>query len=110
MDDTDVTWLQRGATWIAGLCIVLVIVNAALMLRNQDAQRVVSQRQAAINQANQVSRVHQLLIETIARAAVQRRDESLVALLERHGLKINYGPAAGQAPPAAPPAPAGGKP
>lgn len=119
MED-EATWLRRAATWIAGLCIILVIVNAALMLRNQEAQRIVSARQAAINQSTQVSRVNQLLIETIARTAIQRKNDSLFALLERHGIRINANPqaqapaapqaAAPQTPAAPAPAPAGRKP
>jgi hypothetical protein len=89
MDDADATWLRRAATWIAGASIVLVVVNGALVLKNQDAQRIVNQRQAQINQAAQIARVNQLIIETIARTAIARKDDTLTALLERHGVKLH---------------------
>lgn len=98
MDDADATWLRRAATWIAGASIVLVIVNGALVLKNQDAQRVVNQRQAQINQAAQIARVNQLIIETIARTAVARKDDTLTALLERHGVKLNPAASDGSTP------------
>jgi hypothetical protein len=90
--ETKGTWLRPAALALAIAGIVLVPVNAALVLRNQGAQREVNQRQQAINQAAQLARVSQLLIETIARTAVANKDDTLTALLESHGIKINAPP------------------
>jgi hypothetical protein len=92
-DDDSRAWLGPAATWLAIASIVLVLVNAALVLRNQGDQGTVNQRQQIINQAAQLSRASQILIETIARTAIANKDDTLTALLERHGIKVNPGPA-----------------
>ena len=87
-------WLGPAAAWLAIASIVLVLVNAALVLRNQGVQRVLNERQQFINQAAQLSRASQLLVDTIARSAIANKDDTLTALLQRHGVKVNAGAAA----------------
>ncbi len=99
------TWLRTAATLLACVSIVLVLVNAALVLRNQRAQSDINQRQQVINQAAQLGRIGQLLVQTIGRIAVTSRDDALSAALERHGIRIEQNPA-----PDAGSAPAGSKP
>jgi hypothetical protein len=95
MDDTSMRgWLRPAATLLASAAIVIVLINAALLMRNQKAQVAVNQRQQVINLSVQYSRAGQLLVQTIARIAVTAKDDSLVSLLERHGIKINVGPPA----------------
>jgi hypothetical protein len=91
-DEERGTWLRPAAAWLAIACIILVLVNAALQLRNQDAQRGVNQRQQVINQAAQLARASQILIETIAKSAIANKDDALTAALERHGIKLNINP------------------
>ena len=86
------TWLRPAATALAVASIVLLIVNAALTLRNEGAQAVVNQRQQFINQSAQVSRVALLLVQTIAKTAVTSKDDTLMQLLERHGVKLQPNP------------------
>jgi hypothetical protein len=92
-DPADGTWLRPTATWLAVACVVLVLINAALLLRNQTAQGIVNQRQQAINQAVPLARASQLLIETTAKIAVASKDDALMGVLEHHGIKVNVGPA-----------------
>src|ERR1700676_3950150 len=93
MDDIlTKAWLRPAATLLAGAGIVLVLINAALLMRNQKAQAEVNQRQQVINHAVQFSRAVQLLVQTIAWTAVTSKDEALVVLLERHGIRITGGP------------------
>lgn len=103
MDDRD--WLRTAASVLAAAAIVLVVVNGALTLRNEAAQNTVNERQEFINQGAEVRSVAQLLAQTIARKAVATKDQALVALLARHGLKLKQiptgAPAAAPAPPAA---------
>jgi len=86
------TWLKPAATALAVASIVLLIVNAALTLRNEGAQAVVNQRQQFINQSAQVSRVALLLVQTIAKTAMANKDDSLMQLLERHGVRFQPNP------------------
>lgn len=88
-DDDGGGWLMPAATWLAIASIILVLVDGALQLRNQGVQREVNQRQQIINQATQLARASQVLIETVARSAVANKDDALTAALERHGIKIN---------------------
>ena len=94
------TWLRPAATALAIASIVLLVVNAALTLRNESAQAVVNQRQQFINQSAQVSRVALLLVQTIAKTAAATKDDSLMQLLERHGVRLqsNAPPAEGAPP------------
>jgi hypothetical protein len=88
-------WLRPAATLMAIAAIVLVFVNAVLVVRNQEAQREVNQRQQVINQGVQLARASQFVVETIAKVAVASKDDKLTALLERHGvhLTVNQPPA-----------------
>jgi hypothetical protein len=101
----------KGSAWevgtmvLAGLSLVLVIVNAGLVLRNQSIQLDVSQRQQAINQGLQFARIRQVLAQYVANVATQKKDSELSDLLAHHGITL------GTAPPVpAAPAAAGGKP
>ena len=91
-DEEDSVWLRPAATWLAIASIILVLVNAALALRNQGVQREANQRQQIINQASAIARASQILIETTARIAVLNKDDALTAALERHGIKLNVNP------------------
>lgn len=99
MDGESGTWLRPAATLTAIAAIVLVFVNAVLVVRNQEAQREVNQRQQVINQGVQLARVSQFVVETIAKVAVASKDDKLTALLERHGVHLNINqPPAGAKP------------
>jgi hypothetical protein len=84
----------------AALSLILVIVNAGLVLRNQSIQVVVSDRQQIINQGLQFARIRQVLVQYVANVAAAKNDRELTDLLTRHGITLNAPPA--QAVPAAP--------
>jgi uncharacterized protein YpmS len=92
----------RGSLWevitmtLAGLSLVLVIVNAGLVIRNQSIQVEVSQRQQAINQGLQFARIRQVLAQYIANVATQKKDSELSEVLTRHGITLANAPAAAQ--------------
>jgi uncharacterized protein YpmS len=99
----------KGSVWemvamtLAGLSLVLVIVNAGLVIRNQSIQVEVSQRQQVINQGLQFARIRQVLAQYIANVATQKKDAELSEVLTRHGIALSNPPAA----PGAPAAPQG---
>ena len=94
------------ATVLAGLSLVLVIVNGGLVIRNQSIQVEVSQRQQAINQGLQFARIRQVLAQYIANVATAKKDNELSEVLTRHGITVTIPPPAAAAP-AAPAAPQG---
>jgi hypothetical protein len=83
------SWLRPAATVLAAAGIVLVLVNAGLVLRNQSVQAVVSQRQQVINQAAMLARASQAVIQALAVTAIKNKDDAILALLERHGIHVN---------------------
>ena|SRR6185437_3958947 len=89
----------KGSPWemitmtLAGLSLVLVIVNAGLVIRNQSIQVEVSQRQQVINQGLQFARIRQLLAQYVANVATQKKDGELSELLTRHGITLTSPPA-----------------
>lgn len=96
----------KGSVWemvtttLAGLSLVLVIVNAGLVLRNQSIQFDVGQRQQVINQGMQFARIRQVLAQYIANVATTKKDAELTDLLSHHGIALTT-PAAPAAPAAA---------
>lgn len=98
----------RGSVWdtvtmaAAALSLVLVIVNAGLVLRNQSIQVDVSQRQQVINQGLQFARIRQVLAQYIANVATAKKDTELTDVLTHHGITLAAPPAAPATAPAAP--------
>lgn len=78
---------------LAGLSLVLVILNAGLVLRNQSVQFTLSERQQLINQGLQFARIRQVLAQYVANTAVTKNDRELSDLLTRHGISSGAAPA-----------------
>ena len=102
----------KGSVWevvtmtLAGVSLVLVIVNAGLVLRNQSIQVEVSQRQQIINQGLQFARLRQVIAQYVANVATAKKDAELTELLTRHGINL-AGASTTPAPALAPAAPQG---
>lgn len=94
-------WLLWTATGLGAVSLVLVVINAALMLGIQTLQTDVRQRQQFINQGQQLSRLNDALVRALADAVVGAKDETLRAMLARHGITVTA--------PGQPQAPANGK-
>jgi hypothetical protein len=98
----------RGSVWetvtmiAAVLSLILVIVNAGLVLRNQAIQVDVNQRQQVINQGLQFARIRQILAQYVANVATAKKDNELTDVLTRHGITLAAPPAPAPAAPAAP--------
>ncbi|HLI21802.1 MAG TPA: hypothetical protein VKV32_11825 [Stellaceae bacterium] len=100
---------MKGSFWeiatlsLAGLSLLLVIVNAVLVVRNQSIQVDVNERQQVINQGLQFARLRQAIAQLLGNVAISKQDHDISELLARHGISVNAGPA----PSAAPAAPQG---
>jgi len=90
----------KGSPWeiaslsLAGLSLVLVIVNSALAIRNQSIQADVGQRQQVINQGLEFARIRQALAQVLGNFALSKNDHDLSDLLTRHGIAVSAVPAA----------------
>lgn len=90
---SEASWLIQMATVLAGVSLVLVIVNIALALLDQTAQAEASQRQQQIAQAAQLEALTNVLTHALSTQEQSSKDPQIQALLTR---------AAAGAPPPAP--------
>jgi hypothetical protein len=101
-------WASVG---LGALTIVLVVVNFFVLSSNQSIQAAANQRQQFINQSVQLRQADNLLIRTLAQAAINAKDDKLRDLLAQQGVTLTAptSEAAPGAPAAAPAAAPTGK-
>lgn len=85
---------ETATMTMAALSLLLVVVNAVFVLRNQSIQFEVTQRQQVINQGLQFARIRQTLVQYLGNLAVSKNDHDLSNLLTRHGISVTPPPAA----------------
>ena len=83
--------------------LVLVAVNISLFSTNRGLQAEVLRQQQTVNQGLRLSRLNDQIIRGLASLAAQTRDDQITAMLARHGVTFNVGPAPAGAPPGVPP-------
>jgi succinate dehydrogenase hydrophobic anchor subunit len=99
------SWLLQWATLLAGVSLILVIVNIALALVDQSAQAEANQRQQQIAQAAQLEALTNVLTHALTVQEQSSKDSQIQDLLTRAAAS------AGPISPATPaPAPAIAKP
>ncbi len=82
--------LLAGA--LAGLALLLVLVNIGLELADDGVQAEVNQRQAFINQNAEVTNVDNALIRALAEAAATKKDTAIDAALKQAGVTYTLTP------------------
>jgi len=85
---------------IAAVTLLLVVLNAFLVVRNQGVEGQVQQRQVIINQSLQINQVSNALVQMLGQVAVKTQDPQISGLLSEFGISVT-----GEAAPATPPAP-----
>lgn len=100
---SGVSWLIQWATLLAGVSLVLVVVNIALAVVDQSAQAEANQRQQQIAQAAQLQALSNLLTQALSRQEQSSNDPQLKELLARVGVGAETAPAAAPAAPSAAP-------
>jgi len=75
-----------AATGLAGLSLVLVIVNAVLARSNESARTEVNQRQLSINEWGLEQRQNQDLIQMLAVASARNNNAAIRDLLAKNGV------------------------
>jgi hypothetical protein len=85
----------RVTPFLAGLAVILVLVNGYLFMGNQTLQTQLNQAQGFINQSTRLAQIHEGLVRGLAVAAEGRNDEAIRELLAQHGIKatLNTPPA-----------------
>ena len=79
-------WVLTG---IGVLALVLVILNIVTAMTNADLRKEVNERQQYINQSVKLSRLHNQLVQGLAKLAAQSGDEALRAVLAKHGIRFS---------------------
>ncbi len=102
-------WILWVLSGLAGLALVLVIINIVLFTGNRSIQAEVNTRQQFINQSLQLDRLNRDLVTALANLASRNNDEQLKNLLTSHGITFSVNPPGTSAPAAGGPAAAGGK-
>lgn len=75
-------------TPLAGLTLILVLVNALLSLGNQSLRLEVNERQEFITQSIQLEGLHREIVAALASVAVKENDEQLKSLLASQGVSF----------------------
>jgi len=81
-------------TPLAGLLLVLVLVNVLLSLGNQSLRVEVGERQQFITQTIQLEGLHREIVAALASSAVKNNDEQLKSLLASQGISFVGNPGA----------------
>ena len=99
-------WLNMASYVLAGLSLVLVVVDAVILTNNQSLQADVNGRAQYINQSTQLAQLNTALIRTLATAALNNKDERLGNLLAAQGITYSSTPEANPSATTGPSAPA----
>jgi len=75
-----------AALALAGLSLVLVVVNIGLSLWNQQLQFQVAERQQFIGEQTEYRRIGEALVRSLTTTAASSKDPQLAALIQRHGI------------------------
>lgn len=97
------TLQHRLLTLLAALALAATAAAVGLTQHNSDLRRQIGERQQYVQQSVQLEGLYREIVRALAELAARHNDESLRALLQRHGITYDV---KAPATPAAPPAPA----
>ena len=86
MTEQRTRWLAWGGIWLAGISVLLVVVNIVLALFNAGTQAEVAARQQFIADGPQYNAIGEALVRSLDAAVASTNDQVLIAMMERHGL------------------------
>ena len=79
-------WIVTG---LAGLSLMVVVVNIFVFLQNRSLQAEVNNRQLFINQSIQLEQLNREMVTALANLAVKNNDDDLKQLLASHGITVS---------------------
>ncbi|HKR19796.1 MAG TPA: hypothetical protein VJS41_06605 [Stellaceae bacterium] len=86
MTERNTRWIAWSGIGLAGISILLVAVNIALALFNAHTQAEVTARQRFIADGPQYNAIGEALVHSLDTAAAATNDQTLIAMMQRHGL------------------------
>jgi hypothetical protein len=84
-------WLAWCGISLGGLSLLLVVVNIVLALLNAHTQAEVAARQQFIADGPQYNAIGEALVRSLDAAVAATNDQTLVAMMQRHGLNSASG-------------------
>ena len=86
MTERNTRWIAWSGIWLAGTSVLLVAVNIVLALFNAHTQAEVAARQQFIADGPQYNAIGEALVHSLDTAAAATNDQTLIAMMQRHGL------------------------
>ena len=86
MTERNTRWIAWGGVSLAGISVLLVAVNIVLALLNARTQAEVAARQQFIADGPQYNAIGEALVHSLDAAAAATNDQTLIAMMQRHGL------------------------
>ena len=87
--------LKSSEYWVifalAALSVVLAATNAGLFFTNRSLQQTVSARAQYLQQSQSIGTLYQEIARTLAKLAVEHKDEEVKALLRAEGFTLTAG-------------------
>ena len=84
-------WEFRFLTAVAGLTLLLVIVNAVLFLGNRSGQIEVNSRQQYIQQSIQLEGLYREIVKALADLSIKNNDKQIRDMLASQGITVTVG-------------------
>lgn len=84
-------WEFRFLTAVAGLTLLLVIVNAVLFLGNRSSQIEVNSRQQYIQQSIQLEGLYREIVKALADLSIKNNDRQISDMLASQGITVTVG-------------------
>ncbi len=93
MVNSTLNRLSAAKFWLLTLmglaALVLVTVNVVMTSGNQGLRQQANERQQYINQSIGLGRLHNQLVQALARLSVQEQDRALLEMLASHGINVS---------------------
>lgn len=86
MTERNTRWIAWGGIGLAGISVLLVAINIVLALLNARTQTEVAARQQFIADGPQYNAIGEALVHSLDAAAAATSDQTLIAMMQRHGL------------------------
>ena len=91
-----------SSTTLGALCLLVVASNITLVTTNRSLQADINLRQQYVQQSVQLEGLYREIVRALAELGARNNDESVRALLQRHGISYSVNPTPAVAAPAAP--------
>src|SRR5487761_872343 len=87
MTERNTRWIAWSGIWLAGISVLLVAANIALALLTARTQAEVAARQQFIADGPQYNAIGEALVHSLDAAVATTNDQTLIAMMQRHGLR-----------------------